>query len=73
MQTPGAPFLSVSRAGSVVTVQWQQVAGWSLVQHTNVAAPVAGWSLSAGVTAAGGTNYLNLTNPPGNLYFRLKQ
>ncbi len=73
VQTPGAPLLSVSRSSNVVTVQWQQVAGWNLIQNANVATPVASWGTSSGITSANGTNYLNLTNPPGNLYFRLKQ
>ncbi|MFM2082562.1 MAG: hypothetical protein RL380_1253 [Verrucomicrobiota bacterium] len=73
VQTPGAPLLSVSRSNNVVTVQWQQVAGWNLIQNANVATPVASWGASGSPTLTGGTNYLNLTNPAGNLYFRLKQ
>ncbi|MFM2296132.1 MAG: hypothetical protein RLZZ350_2545 [Verrucomicrobiota bacterium] len=72
VQTPGAPLLSVSRSNNVVTVQWQQVAGWNLIQNTNVATPVASWSASSAPIASNGTNYLNLTNPAGKLYFRLK-
>ena len=73
VQTPGAPLLSVSRSNNVVTVQWQQVAGWNLIQNTNVVTPVASWGASSSPTLTGGTNYLNLTNTAGNLYFRLKQ
>lgn len=73
VQTPGASLLSVSRPNNIVIVQWQQIAGWNLVQNTNVATPVVSWILSSGVSSAGETKYLDLTNPPGNLYFRLKQ
>jgi hypothetical protein len=68
--TPGAPPLAISHAGNAVTVYWQNVSGWSLQQNSSVASP-ASWSASSGVTTANGTNYLNLTSPTGNLFFRL--
>jgi hypothetical protein len=46
--------------------------GWSLQQNNNLALP-ANWSASGGVTTSNGTNYLNITPPTGNLFFRLKQ
>jgi hypothetical protein len=70
-QTPGAPTLYITGAGNTVTVYWQNVSGWSLQQNHNLTAP-AGWSASSGVTTFNGTNYLNLTSPSGNLFFRLK-
>ena len=73
VQTPGAPTLYIARTNNIATVYWQQVTGWNLIQNTNVATPVASWSASSSPTLNGGTNYLNLTNPPGNLFFRLKQ
>lgn len=72
VQTPGAPTLYISGSGNNVTVSWQDVSGWNLVQSGNVAAPVASWSASAGITTSNGTNYLNVVNPSGNLFFRLK-
>ena len=72
MQTPGAPVLNISQNGNTVTVYWQNVAGWNLVQDSNVATPMANWSVSGGVTTSNGTNYLSLVNPSGNLFFRLK-
>jgi hypothetical protein len=72
VQTPGAPTLFISHAGNTVTVYWQDVSGWSLQQNGNLASS-AGWSASSGATLLNGTNYLNLTSPPGNLFFRLKQ
>jgi len=73
VQTAGAPTLYISHSGKTVTVYWRDVSGWSLVQSGNLAAPIANWSASSGSTLTGGTNYLNLVNPTGNLFFRLKQ
>jgi len=72
VQTPGAPTLFVSHSGNTVTVFWQDVAGWNLIQSGNLTTPIASWSASSSPTPMGGTNYLNLVNPPGNLFFRLK-
>jgi len=70
VQTPGAPTLYISHAGNSVTVSWQNVSGWSLIQSGNLATPVGSWSTSAGVTT-GVTNSLTLTNPAGNVFYRL--
>ncbi len=70
-QTPGAPTLYIGQSGRTVTVFWQNVTGWSLQQNNNIALP-ANWSASGGVTTANGTNYLNITPPAGNLFFRLQ-
>jgi hypothetical protein len=70
VQTPGAPTLYISHSGNTVTVYWQDVSGWSLQQNNNLAVP-AGWSVNSGWTTSNGTNYLNLTSPTGNLFFRL--
>jgi len=72
VQTPGAPTLFVSHGGNVVTVYWQDVSGWNLVQNGNLTTPIASWSPSSSPTLTGGTNYLNLVNPAGNVFFRLK-
>src|SRR5882672_8799478 len=47
VQTPGAPTLNISRSGNTVTVYWQNVAGWNLVQDGNLATPIASWSVSS--------------------------
>ena len=70
VQTPGAPALSIYHHGNVVTVSWQNVSGWSLIQNAHLTAPVASWTASSGVVA-GATNSLTLTNPAGNMFFRL--
>jgi len=72
VQTPGAPMLFITRSGSAVTVFWENVSGWNLVQSGNLATPLGSWSASSGITTSSGTNYLNLTNPQANLFFRLK-
>ena len=71
-QTPGAPLLYISHSGNTVTVYWQDVSGWNLQQNGNLTSS-AGWSASGGVTPLNGTNYLTITPPTGNLFFRLKQ
>lgn len=72
VQTPGAPALFVSRSNNVATVYWQNVSGWNLIQSANVMTPIGSWSSSSNPTLTGGTNYLSVTNPAGNLFFRLK-
>ena len=72
VQTAGAPTLYISHSGNTVTVYWQAVAGWNLQQNSNLSVP-AGWTGSSGVTTSGGTNYLTLTPPTGNWFFRLSQ
>jgi hypothetical protein len=70
-QTSGAPTLYVSHSGNTVTVYWQNVSGWGLQQNNNLALPT-GWSASSGVTTSNGTNYWSITQPTGNLFFKLK-
>jgi hypothetical protein len=70
VQTAGAPTLHISDSGSTVTVFWQSVSGWNLQQNSSLTNGL-GWSASSGVTNSSGTNYLNLTSPTGNLFFRL--
>ncbi len=73
VQTPGAPTLYIRYSGNTVTVYWQNVSGWNLHQSGDLATPTASWSASGSPLLANGTNYLNLVNPPGNLFFQLKQ
>jgi glucuronoarabinoxylan endo-1,4-beta-xylanase len=64
------PTLNITTSGNVVTVYWQNVPGWNLYQNSNLAVP-GGWSVNTNSTASNGTNYLSLTPPTGNLFFRL--
>lgn len=70
VQISGAPTLYISHSGNTVTVYWQDLSGWSLQQNSSLTM-TSGWSASSGVTANNGTNYLNLTSPTGNMFFRL--
>jgi hypothetical protein len=72
VQTPGAPTLYISHSGNVVTVFWQDVTGWSLVQSGNLTTPIASWTASSNVALIGGTNYVSIASLTGNLFFRLK-
>ena len=69
VQTPGAPTLFISHSGNTVRVYWQDVTGWNLQQNSNLS--TTNWSPNSGATQTGGTNYLNLVNPTGNVFFRL--
>jgi hypothetical protein len=72
VQTVGAPTLYITSLGNTVTVYWQDVSGWSLQQNNNLNSS-GGWSVNSSWTTSNGTNYLNITPPTGNLFFRLKQ
>ena len=69
VQTPGAPTLFISHSGNTVTVYWHNVTGWNLQQNSNLT--TTNWSANNSATPMGGTNYLNLVNPTGNVFFRL--
>jgi len=71
VQTTGAPTLYISHSGNTVTVYWQNVANWSLHQNNSLTAPVA-WPLNSSWTTTNGTNYLNVVNPTGNLFYKLQ-
>lgn len=71
VQTAGAPTLYLRQSGSTVTVFWQDVSGWSLVQSGNLTTPIASWADSATPTLTNGTNYLNIVNPTGRQFYRL--
>jgi hypothetical protein len=72
VQTGGVPTLYITSSGNTVTVYWQDVSGWTLQQNNNLATP-AGWSVNSNWITSNGINYLNITSPTGNLFFRLKQ
>jgi hypothetical protein len=72
VQTAGAPALFTTPSGNSVMVYWQNTGSWSLQQNSNLASS-NGWSVNSSWTTRNGTNYLNLNNPAGNLFFRLHQ
>ena len=73
VQTLGAPALTITHTGNTVKVLWPYPStGWTLQQNSNLAVP-ANWSASGGVSNDGVNNYITITSPAGNLFFRLKQ
>ena len=67
--TPGAPVLTITVVGNTVRVWWPYPsADWTL-QHSG--SLTGGWSASAGVVNDGTNNYLTITSPIGNQFFRL--
>lgn len=72
IQTAGAPALYISYSGNTVSVYWQNVSGWILQQNNNLTV-TGGWTQNNNWTTSNGTNYLNITSPTGDLFFRLYQ
>ncbi len=70
VQTPGAPLLSVLRAGPQATISWPAPAtGFVLQQSTNL---LSGWAASS-ATLATNAGIISATVPAssGHLFFRL--
>jgi hypothetical protein len=73
MQTLGAPPLTITHSGSTVKVLWPYPsAGWTLQQNSDLTLP-ANWTPSGGISNDGVNNFITITSPTGNLFFRLKQ
>jgi hypothetical protein len=74
VQTVGAPNLTIQKLDAThVKVLWAYPSpGWTLQQNTNLAAP-ASWAGSVGVSNDGVNNFLLISPPVGNLFFRLAQ
>jgi hypothetical protein len=70
VQTLGAPTLYIRHSNNTATVYWQNVSGWNLEQKSNLAVS-GGWTTNTAWTTSNGTNYLNITPPIGNMFFRL--
>jgi hypothetical protein len=70
VQSPGAPTLYISHSGNTVTVYWQNVSDWVLQQSGSITPPMS-WSQNNSWTTSNGTNYLYITPPTGNEFFRL--
>ena len=69
VQTPGAPLLSISYAGSQPIVAWSpSVTGWTLQTNANLATPA--WGNYAGNVV---NNSITNAPPKGNLFFRLSR
>jgi hypothetical protein len=70
VQTPGAPLLTITHSGNNVIVSWPYPStGWTLHQNPNLA--TTSWSPSSGIANDGTNNFITITSPTGNLFFRL--
>ncbi len=73
VQTIGAPTLTITRSGNTVKVSWPYPStGWTLQQNSNLAVP-GGWTASGGISNDGVNNFITITSPTGNRFFRLMQ
>jgi hypothetical protein len=69
VQTPGAPWLTITYAGHQAVVSWSPaVTGWTLQTNANLATPT--WGNYPGPII---NNRVTNSPPQGNLFFRLKQ
>ena len=73
VQTVGAPTLTITHSSNTVKVLWPYPStGWTLQQDSNLAVP-GGWTASGGISNDGVNNFITLTSPTGNLFFRLSK
>jgi hypothetical protein len=69
VQTPGAPWLTITQLGNQAIVSWDAtITGWTLQTNANLATPTWGNYLGTIVN-----NSVTNAPPKGNLFFRLKQ
>ena len=75
VQTPGLPNLLIARNGTnSVKVLWPDPATNTYTLQQNANLTTTNWTTSGfTITNASGTNFITLTPPVGNLFFRLKQ
>ena len=72
VQTAGAPTLTITHSGNSVKVSWPYPStGWTLQQNPILS--TANWSTSGGISNDETNNFIILTSPTGNLFFRLEQ
>jgi hypothetical protein len=75
VQTPGLPLLTITLNSqlSTVTVSWPNTGSYTLQQNFNLA-NTSGWTTSSyAITTNNGTDSITITQPVGNLFFRLQQ
>lgn len=73
VQTAGLPNLTITHSGNSVIVSWPDPAthSYTLQQNGNLA-NAGGWASSGyTITSANGTNSISISQPTGNLFFRL--
>jgi hypothetical protein len=70
--TPGAPTLTITHSGNSVKISWPYPStGWTLQQNSDLS--TANWTTSGGIANDGTNNFITITSPSGNVFFRLGQ
>ena len=70
VQTAGAPTLTITHSGNTVKILWPYPStGWTLQQDSDLT--TVNWSPSGGISNDGTNNFITITSPAGNLFFRL--
>jgi hypothetical protein len=73
IQTPGAPFLTITPAGPNVILSWPvSTTTFTLQQDADLITPNAWSTVGASVTVTNGSNYITVPATAGNKFFRLK-
>lgn len=73
IQTPGAPLLTITRAGANVLISWPSGATGFVLQE-NLSLGTTNWTTSALTPTNNGTTWSVTVAPPvGNKFYRLKQ
>jgi hypothetical protein len=71
VQTAGAPASTITHSGNTVKVSWPYPStGWTLQQNPDLT--TANWTASGGISNDGTNNFITITSPTGNLFFRLQ-
>ena len=74
VQTPGAPFLTITQSPGRATVSWPSPSTGFFLQTNGNLALSNNWAIYTGTivtNGAGTTNSVTITPPVGNLFFRL--
>ena len=72
VQTLGAPLLTITQSGNTVKVLWPYPStGWTLQQNASLSS-VNGWAASGMASNDGVNNYITVSPPTENLFFRLQ-
>ncbi|EEF57474.1 hypothetical protein [Pedosphaera parvula] len=73
VQTPGAPFLTITPAGLNVIISWPvSSTTFTLQQDADLNTPNAWSTTGSSVTVTNGSNYVTVPATVGNKFFRLK-
>jgi photosystem II stability/assembly factor-like uncharacterized protein len=65
------PTLTITHVGNNLTISWPYPStGWTLQQNSDLTTAI--WSTSGGVSNDGTNNFITVTAPTGNLFFRLE-